>query len=42
LRFLIENPAVRERMAADGQSLVSARHTWQHRAEKLVEIVTGK
>jgi len=40
-RFYLDNELIRERIAARGQQLVHNAHTYQHRVEDLLQVVTG-
>jgi len=40
LGVLREDPALADRVAANGQALVEARHQWMHRADQLIKILS--
>jgi glycosyltransferase involved in cell wall biosynthesis len=41
LRALKADPERRQRMRTKGREIVLARHTWAHRAQRLIDIVNG-
>jgi len=40
-RFYLDNEQIRERIAARGRQMVHNAHTYQHRVEDLLQVVTG-
>lgn len=40
-RFYLDNEAIRERIAARGRKLVLNAHTYRHRMEDLLDVITG-